>query len=95
MFFLITDKLIDFDFIKCVIVLTLTASSDSTRICPVGLGCCNKSIENGMKNQVRKKLISLIHTENEGVKSKFKTIYDDLKGTTIKDKLCYKHFVRI
>ena len=75
------DKLIDVCLNQVLLLLFLTASSDTRpNICSNNTGCCNKTIENEMKAQITKKLMNLIQRHNEKARRQFKDVYDDLKG---------------
>ncbi|XP_028400982.1 glypican-1-like [Dendronephthya gigantea] len=57
------------------------ASTDTgPNICSSVFGCCNKTIENGMKSQITSKLMNLVHWRNERAIRQFEDVYDDLEG---------------
>ena len=64
-----------------LLLLFLTASSDTRpRICSSNSTCCNKTIEEGMKTHITKRLMNLINGQNEKARRQFKDVYDDLEG---------------
>jgi hypothetical protein len=78
------DKLIDVCLNQVLLLLFLTASSDTRpNICSSNTSCCNKSIEDEMKTQITKRLMNLIHGRNERARRQFKDVYDDLLGMNI------------
>ena len=77
------DKLIDVC-LNQVLLLFLTASSDTRpSICSSNSGCCNKTIEDEMKIQITKTLMSLTRGHNERARREFKNVHDDLEGMNI------------
>lgn len=77
------DKPFDVCLHQVLLLLFLTASSDTgPNICSSVLGCCNKTIENGMKSQITKEIMNLTHWRNERAIRQFEGVYDDLEGMT-------------